>query len=43
MRDAFEQVVKLRRDDESKWAQRAKVKHIQEGGNKTKYFHLIEN
>ena len=34
---------KLRRDEESKWAQRAKVKHIQEGGNNTKYFHLIAN
>jgi hypothetical protein len=31
----------LRRDEESKWAQRAKVKHIQEGGNNMKYFHLI--
>jgi hypothetical protein len=34
---------KLRREEESKWAQRAKVKHIQEGGNNTKYFHLIAN
>jgi hypothetical protein len=33
----------LRRDEESKWAQRAKVKHIQEGGDNTKYFHLIAN
>jgi hypothetical protein len=33
----------LRREEESKWAQRAKVKHIQEGGNNTKYFHLIAN
>jgi hypothetical protein len=33
----------LRRDEESKWAQRAKVKHIQEGGNNTKYFHLVAN
>ena len=31
------------REEESKWAQRAKVKHIQEGGNNTKYFHLIAN
>ena len=43
MRKANEQVLKLRRDQESKWAQRAKVKHIQEGGNNTKYFHLIAN
>jgi hypothetical protein len=36
-------LTKLRRDEESKWTQRAKVKHIQEGGNNTKYFHLIAN
>nr|XP_051221032.1 uncharacterized protein LOC127339195 [Lolium perenne] len=34
---------KLRREEESKWAQRAKVKHIQEGGNNTRYFHVIAN
>jgi mannosylglycoprotein endo-beta-mannosidase len=34
---------RLRRDEEQKWAQRAKVKNIQEGGNNTKYFHLIAN
>jgi hypothetical protein len=34
---------KLRREEESKWAQRAKVKHIQEGGNNTRYFHLVAN
>ena len=34
---------KLKREEESKWAQRAKVKHIQEGGNNTRYFHLIAN
>jgi hypothetical protein len=33
----------LRRDEETKWAQRAKVKHVQEGGNNTKYFHLVAN
>jgi hypothetical protein len=38
-----EQIDKLRRDEESKWAQCAKVKHVQEGGNNTKYFHLIAN
>jgi hypothetical protein len=32
---------KLRREEEMKWAQRAKVKYIQEGGDNTKYFHLI--
>jgi hypothetical protein len=38
-----EQIDKLRRDEESKWAQCAKVKHVQEGGNNTKYFHLVAN
>jgi mannosylglycoprotein endo-beta-mannosidase len=33
----------LRRDEETTWAQRAKVKHIQEGGSNTKYFHVIAN
>ena len=33
----------LRRDEETKWAQRANIKHVQEGGNNTKYFHLIAN
>jgi hypothetical protein len=28
---------------ETKWAQRAKVKHVQEGGSNTKYFHLVAN
>jgi hypothetical protein len=43
MREANDALAKLRRDEESKWAQPAKVKHIQEGGNNTKYFHLIAN
>jgi hypothetical protein len=38
---ADEELAKLHRDEETKWAQRAKVKHVQEGGNKTKYFHSI--
>jgi hypothetical protein len=38
---ANEKLNKLKRDEETKWAQRAKVKNIQEGGNNTKYFHLI--
>ena len=33
-------MAKLRRDEESKWA---KVRHVQEGGNNTKYFHLVAN
>jgi hypothetical protein len=40
---ANEKLNKLRRDEEIKWAQRAKVKYIQEGGDNTKYFHLIAN
>jgi hypothetical protein len=40
---ANENLNKLRRDEEIKWAQRAKVKYIQEGGDNTKYFHLIAN
>jgi hypothetical protein len=40
---ANDSIRKLRRDEETKWAQRAKVKHIQEGGNNTRYFHLIAN
>jgi hypothetical protein len=28
LRDANERVTKLRRDEETKWAQRAKLKHI---------------
>jgi hypothetical protein len=43
LKKANEGLRKLRREEESKWAQRAKVKHIQEGGNNTKYFHLIAN
>jgi hypothetical protein len=43
LRDANEKLARLRRDEETKWAQRAKVKHVQEGGNNTKYFHLIAN
>ena len=31
-READDNLAKLRRDEESKWAQRAKVKYIQEGG-----------
>jgi hypothetical protein len=42
-READIGIAKLWRDDETKWAQHAKVKHIQEGGNNTKYFHLIAN
>jgi hypothetical protein len=43
LRDATDNLNKLRRDEETKWAQRAKVKHVQEGGNNSKYFHLIAN
>jgi hypothetical protein len=43
LKTANEKLNKLRRDEEIKWAQRAKVKYIQEGGDNTKYFHLIAN
>jgi hypothetical protein len=43
LRKARDDLAKLRREEESKWLQRAKVKHIQEGGDNTKYFHLIAN
>jgi hypothetical protein len=42
-RDADMRLATLRREEEAKWAQRAKVKYIQQGGNNTKYFHLIAN
>ena len=42
-KEADECIARLRRDEEAKWAQRAKVKHIQEGGSNTRYFHLIAN
>ena len=43
MREANDRICLLRREEETKWAQRAKVKYIQEGGNNTKYFHLVAN
>src|SRR6266498_1813939 len=43
LKEANERVTKLRGDEESKWAQWAKIKHVQEGGQNTKYFHLIAN
>ena len=43
LRQAQDRISSLRRDEETKWAQRAKVKHVQEGGNNTKYFRLIAN
>jgi hypothetical protein len=43
LRNANDELAKLRRDEETKWTQRAKVKHIQQRGNNTKYFHLIAN
>jgi hypothetical protein len=43
LKHAHDSLNKLRREEEQKWAHRAKVKHIQEGGNNTKYFHLIAN
>jgi hypothetical protein len=43
LKDANEKITKPRRDEETKWAQRAKVKHIQQAGSNTRYFHLIAN
>jgi hypothetical protein len=43
LKNANDEIATLRRVEESKWAQRVKVKHIQEGGNNKKYFHLIAN
>jgi hypothetical protein len=39
----MKKILKLRREEESKWTQRAKVKHVQEDGNNTKYFHHVAN
>jgi hypothetical protein len=41
--DTHDHIVKLRNDVETKWDQRTKVNHIQEGSNSNKYFHLICN
>jgi hypothetical protein len=43
LKQANHKLNKLRREEEIKWAQRTKVKYIQEGGENTKYFHLIAN
>jgi hypothetical protein len=37
-KEANERLLSLRRDEESKWAQRAKVKYIQEGGDNKNTF-----
>jgi hypothetical protein len=42
-READNCLAKLRHDKETKWAQRAKVKHDKKGGSNTKYFHFIAN
>jgi hypothetical protein len=42
-KEADDSLSRLRGEEESKWAQRAKVRHVREGGNNTKYFHLIAN
>ena len=42
-READDCLAKLRRDEESKWTKRAKVKYIQESGSNTRYFHIIAN
>ena len=42
-KNADDCIARLRRDEEAKWARRAKVKHVQQGGDNTRYFHLIAN
>jgi hypothetical protein len=42
-KEADEYLAKLRREEETEWAQQAKVKHAQEGGNNMKYFHMVAN
>jgi hypothetical protein len=41
--EAQDAIAKLGWYEKSKWTQRAKVKHVQEGGENIKYFHLIAN
>jgi mannosylglycoprotein endo-beta-mannosidase len=38
-----ERLAKLLREEELKWYQRAKVKHLLEGDANTKYYHLLAN
>jgi hypothetical protein len=38
-----ERLAKLLREEELKWYQRAKVKHVLEGDANTKYYHLLAN
>ena len=38
-----ERLVELLREEELKWYQRAKVKHLIQGDANTKYFHLLAN
>jgi hypothetical protein len=43
LKKSNDELAMLRRFKDSKWAQHAKVRHIQEGGNNTKYVHLVAN
>jgi hypothetical protein len=44
MREANDKVANFRGNEKSKWAQRAKVKHVHARGNhNTNYFHLFAN
>jgi len=38
-----ERLAELLREEEIKWYQRAKVKHLLEGDANTKYYHLLAN
>jgi hypothetical protein len=38
-----ERITQLLREEEIKWFQRAKTKHLLEGDNNTKFFHTVAN
>ena len=38
-----DRLAKLLREEELKWYQRAKLKHLLEGDANTKYYHLVAN
>jgi hypothetical protein len=42
-REAEEKLAKLLREEEIKWALRAKVRQVIQGDNNTQFFHMIAN
>lgn len=42
-READAKIAKLMHEEEAKWLQWATVKHVTQGDNNTKYYHLIAN